>query len=747
MKKTFLTLCVGLIVSACSTSTSTKNEITWETLGNRLNSEGNTEFVQRFVVKPDGPIEGFAFGQFKRDMVPVNSEDTVIEILPGYYLVKSPRFQNVESGDSVVVDIVTSGNMNYHLWLPDGVHMVRDGQPLAVDFTRKRLTSFPEQWIDPKTGKDYMVYGEDAFVINDSLRTTKKVSPYGQIPTLKQVKLTNGKVNAKDLLAKDFKVSQVKDSRIDYWTATITDNGVELTTNSDNPQVIEDRLRRRIIASTDSEGFVPTVEIEDWSDYPYRGIMLDVARNFLPKENVKEYIDYLSNYGLNTLHFHLGEDEGWRLEIPSLPELTEVGSRRGYTLTDDVPFLKGIYSGDGNPNSPTVANGFYTVADFIDILQYANSKGVAVIPEFDTPGHSRAAIRAMEWRAKTTGDSTFRLIHDGDTSKYRTAQDFYDNIMNPALEGPYKFWGVVMDDVIDIYKKAGVPLHAINIGGDEVANNAWSGSDKARALMEEKGFKTQKDLHGYFVERVAEQAKEKGVKIMGWEDIALVDNPQYDAIVAPVTYGVNSWNYSGSDVTKTMAKNGFPVILSNVDLLYFDHHYSGHPEDPGMWWGGFVTEFKPLEATIDNLLPDTSLQDKVIGVSAQIFSETVRDFPMVQRFTFPRILGLAERAHNSHATINNEEYFANITEEMPVWQEEGIDFFVRQPGIIVEDGMVKMNEPYGFGEIRYTTDNSEPTKESQVYTGPFKAEKLDGIRAKLFVGNSSSATSFLKNKN
>ena len=745
MNKFFLSFFPAILLE--SVAISAENVIVWETLGNRLNENGNTEFVQRFTVKPDTEIEGFAFCQFKREMSPTNSQDTIIEILPGYYYVQSPRFQNVAPGDSVVVDIITSGILRDHLWLPDGMHMVKDGLPLSVSSSRKRLTSFPEQWIDPKTGKDYMVYGEDAFVINDSFKTSNKVKPYGQIPTLKEVSIKNGKINASKLLNGNFTINKVEDPRNDYWKAEISPDGVVIYTNSAFPGTIEQQLKRRIASSTDKDGNVPEAVIVDWSDYPYRGFMLDVARNFLPKEDVMEFIDYMSRYGLNVLHFHLGEDEGWRLEIPSLPELTEVGSRRGFTLTDDVPFLKGIYSGDGNPYSNTVANGYYTIEDYIEILQHANKKGIAVIPEFDTPGHSRAAIRAMEWRAKNTGDSTLRLIHDGDTSKYRTAQDFYDNTMNPALEGPYKLWDIVFDDIIDIYNKAGVPLLAINIGGDEVAKGVWSGSDKAQALMKKEGMTDQRELHGYFVKKLAEIAKEKGIKIMGWEEIAVGHSPEYDAVVAPQTLGVNSWNYSGSDISKRMAESGYNVILSNVDKLYFDQHYTGHPEEPGMWWGNQVTEFVPLDATIDNLLPgDSTLQSKVIGVSGQIFSETVRDFPMVQRFAFPRFLALAERAHNAHPTVTNEEYFTILKDEIPYFLEQNIDFFVRQPGITVIDGNIVMNEPYGMGEIRYTLDGSEPTKDSELYSSPIPAKDTKEVRAKLYIGNSSSATSLYPKK-
>lgn len=741
MKKLNIALTCGLFCIVFTASS--QNEIIWETLGNHLNDDGKPEFIQRFTIIADQPVDGFAFCEYKRGMKAANSADTLIEVYPNYYYVATPRLQNINPGDTVIIDVISAGALQEHLNRAEGMHLVKNGKAIAAKNTQKTMTAYPAQWINPENGEDLMVYGEQAYFKNDSLRTNKSTSPYGQIPTLKKIELKDHKVNAKKLLTSQFKTTPIQDNRIDYWKATITDNGIEIQTNSPRPELIAERLKNRIIESADKDGNVPQVDIEDWTDYPYRGIMLDVGRNFLPKKDVMEYIDYMNRYDLNVLHFHLSEDGGWRLEIPSLPELTDVASKRGFTLTDDVPFLKGVYSGDGNPDSDAVSNGYYTVQDYIDILKYADSKGVTVIPEFDTPGHSRAAIRAMEWRAKHNGDSTYRLIHDGDTSNYRAPQDFYDNTMNPALEGPYKFWGTVFDDVIAIYNQAGIPLVAMNIGGDEVARGAWSGSDRANALMKEKGMKTQKDLHAYFVKRIAEIAKQKGVKLAGWEDIAYGYTPEFDAEIVPIIYGVNSWIDSESGVSQNLASKGYKVILSNVDRLYFDLHYTNHPDEPGMWWGGTLSEFDPLSATIDNLLPgDSTLQSNVIGVSGHVWGETIKDFPMVQRYTFPRILALAERAHNSHATIDNEQYFQQIVESMPEWDKEGIEFFVRQPGILIEeDGLIKMNEPYGYGEIRYTTDGSEPNKESALYTGPFKADTEKGVRAKLFVGNSSSVTS------
>ncbi|MDE6108917.1 MAG: family 20 glycosylhydrolase, partial [Muribaculaceae bacterium] len=449
---------------------------------------------------------------------------------------------------------------------------------------------------------------------------------------------------------------------------------------------------------------------------------------------------------LNVLHFHLGDDEGWRVELPALPELTAVGSRRGYTTTDEVPFLKQIYSGNGSPDATdSPANGYYTAAEFIDMLRYADSLGVAVIPEFDSPGHSRAAIMAMEHRYRTTGDASLRLVEPGDTSSFTSAQAFHDNVMNPALEGPYKFWGIVLDGVKDLYAQAGVELPAVHIGGDEVARGAWNGSAAAQRLMQEKGMTDEKQLHAHFVERVAELAAERGLKIAGWQEIALGHSQDYNDKVVPVMAGVNCWTNAG-DKGSRIAAAGYPLILSNVDYLYFDQTPSTHPEEPGLVWGGLVDEFRPLHATVDRLCPgDEEVQKNVAGISAQLFAETVRDDAMVERYIFPRILGLAERAHSVRPTISDSAYFGAITAEMARWAAEGVNFNLRQPGIIrvAPEGKVEMNDAYGAGEIRYTLDGSDPTPESPLYTAPIDPAGAREVRARLFYGPVRSVVSIL----
>ena len=740
MKKQFKIYLIAALTACGSLSASADETITWEILGNTVNSDNKPVYNHRFTIDADSPFEGIAFCMFKRPTFTVDSLDKFVEILPGYFMVTSERFSEVKPGQPVTVELTTNSWFTHKSFFPDGMHLIRDGKAVPATNVRKSTMERAEQWRNKATGADLMIYGPEAFATNDSLRSSWRPQAYSEIPTPKSVSLQTKRVKPGKIA-----IEEIEDSRHDYWKAEINKKGdIVLQTNSAHPQVIADALERRIENAMDEKGLVPVAVIEDWSDYPYRGLMIDVSRNFQKKADMLKFLDLMNRYGLNTLHFHLGDDEGWRVELPSLPELTAVGSRRGYTLSDDAPFLKGIYSGDGNPDNPdSPANGFYTVDDYIEIIRYADSLGIAVIPEFDSPGHSRAAIRSMEHRARTTGDDSYRLIDRNDSSKYSSAQAYHDNIMNPALPGPYRFWDTVMDDVISIYDRAGVPLKAIHIGGDEVPAKAWDGSEEAQSFMKEKGFTTQRELYAYFVERVAEIAKEKGVKISGWQEMALDHGDEFDSIVAPTFYSVNSW-LNASNQGVRMAQSGFPVVLSNVDYLYFDQTPTLHPEEPGLVWGGVVSEFSPLHATVDILCPaDSTVQENVVGVSAHLFAETIRNPQMVYRYLLPRILGLAERAHNKHATLTDNQYFGALTAETRRWAAEGKDVYLRQPGIIVDNGMVTMNEPYGFGTIRYSLDGSDPTPSSPAYTAPFALEGAKEIRARLFEGPATSVVSIL----
>jgi hexosaminidase len=252
---------------------------------------------------------------------------------------------------------------------------------------------------------------------------------------------------------------------------------------------------------------LPAVRVVDAPRFGYRGLHLDVARNFQPKRTVLGVIDLMARYKLNALHFHLTDDEGWRIEIPGLPELTEVGARRGHTL-DSANFLPPAYGSGPDVDRP-FGSGFFSSGDYVEIVKYANDRHIEIIPEIEMPGHARAAIKAMDARFRrlsaagdAAGASRYLLSEAEDRSEYKSVQDFPDNVMNPALESTYAFIEEVVGQLVAAHKSAGVPLRNLHMGGDEVPAGVWEKSPAARAFMRANGLSSVDDLWFVFYGRV-----------------------------------------------------------------------------------------------------------------------------------------------------------------------------------------------------------------------------------------------------
>ena len=477
--------------------------------------------------------------------------------------------------------------------------------------------------------------------------------------------------------------------------------------------------------------------------------MIDISRNNQPLETLENIAFKLAQYRMNKLHFHFCDDEAWRLEIPSFPELTQLGARRGYTL-DEKEHLVQIFAGNGNPDETKgTSNGYITRQQFIDFLKKCKALGIDVIPEIESPGHARAAIKAMEARYRRTGDPIYRLIEDEDSSKYTSAQAFHDNVMNPAVSGTVNFMRTVIGEIISMYNDAGVELTAIHIGGDEVPDGAWNGSPSTQALIKEKNLNGEKGLHAYFVKQIANILAERGIPMNGWQEIAIGHSNEYNAEVAPLTGGVNSWTvFNPKDpidkhVSVQALKAGYPVILSNVNHFYLDQSYNYHPDEPGLTWGGVVDEFASLNGYPAKMCPvPEDLKGNIIGLSGQVFAETLRSSEQLESYLFPKMFGLAERAWNADETYTSAQFNKLIAEkELPAFGND-CNFHLRQPGIMSNKSTIKMNSPYEKAVIRYTLDGSEPTTNSPIYTKPIKTDASE-IRARLYYLGKESVTTIL----
>jgi len=526
-------------------------------------------------------------------------------------------------------------------------------------------------------------------------------------------------------------------------------------------------------ASPDPGLEVKAVSIADRPAFNYRGFHLDIARNFIEPQDIKKLIKVMAYYKLNKLHLHMTDDEGWRLEIPSLPELTEVGAFRGHTLDERDHLIPAYGSGPDPSPDGNHGSGYISRETFIELLQFASAHHVEVIPEINFPGHARAAINAMETRfdrlmkeGKQEEAEMYRLIDPNDESRYNSAQNFDDNVVCVCIEGPYRLFETVVDEVIDMYKEAGLTLKVLHTGGDEVPSGVWKGSPICQSyLKEHPEIGSVENLQAYFGSRLFEILDKNGLVMAGWEEIVMKKDDEGIWIPNPDFVGKEMlpyvWNsiYENLDLGNRLANAGFPVILCNVNNFYFDLAYTHHPAERGLYWGGFVKtrssfDFIPFDVFKSTLAdkwgnpydPETDFtgmerlnldaHKRIVGLQAELWSETVKGGTMAEYYYLPKLIGFAERAwvgQASWGTIGDQEKrvaamdmdwnrFANIVgqREMPRldYLHEGFSYRLPPPGAVIKEGKLHANIDFPGLIIRYTTDGSEPGTDSPVYSAP-----------------------------
>ena len=513
---------------------------------------------------------------------------------------------------------------------------------------------------------------------------------------------------------------------------------------------------------------IPAIKVTDYPRFPYRGMHVDVARSFRTVKEMKKIIDLMALYKLNVLHFHLTDDEGWRIEIPKLPELTDIGGFRAHPLKGSNFLLPSLGSGPFPEAGKSNGSGFYTEKDYIELLHYAAERKIEIIPELDFPGHAKAAIQAMEIRqerlraaGKPEEADRFALIHPEDSSKYISIQKFRRNVVDVCLESTYDFMELVIESIDKLYAQAGVPLRVLHIGGDEVPRGAWTGSPLCQAFMKaHPEYKAFPDLSRYFVLRVAEILKKYEIQTAGWEDIAIRRDsrkPLPDLSLSQLNllpYVWNSvWGWGAEDLSNRFANQGFETILANVTNLYFDLAYDNDPSEPGFYWGGYTNtraawEFTPLNlkncAAFDGsgkpvdfsrfgdyqpLIPDSA--HHLLGMQGLLWGENCRTMSQFEYLFFPKMIGMAERAWAPVPSweiemIGDEKEkawsdFANALgqKELPRLDTflEGVDYRLPPPKIELSGDKLKLLQAFPGLTVRYTSDGSCPDQNSPILSG------------------------------
>jgi hexosaminidase len=366
--------------------------------------------------------------------------------------------------------------------------------------------------------------------------------------------------------------------------------------------------------------FIPAATIVDYPRFGYRGMHLDVARHFMPVATVKNFIDWLARYKYNVFHWHLTEDQGWRIEIKKYPLLTTVGAWRNGTII-------GRYPGTGNDGLKH--GGFYTQEEIKEVVKYAADRHIQIIPEIEMPGHSSAAIAAYPQLSCFPEEDTRwpeACAWNGPAKGKQVQQTWgvFEDVFCPS-EYTFKFLEDVIDEVVALF-----PAAYIHIGGDECPKTAWKRSAFCQQLMKEKGLKDEHELQSYFIQRMEKYINSKGKKIIGWDEIL-------EGGLAP-NASVMSWR--GEEGGIAAAKQQHDVIMTPGEWCYFDHSQSKYEDSVTI--GGYtnlekVYGYEPVPASLQG-----AQAKYVLGAQANVWTEYIKYPSKLEYMIFPRMLALAE---------------------------------------------------------------------------------------------------------
>ncbi len=384
---------------------------------------------------------------------------------------------------------------------------------------------------------------------------------------------------------------------------------------------------------------VPAVEIEDAPRFRWRGVMLDSSRHFQPVAWLKKFIDVMSQHKMNVLHWHLTDDQGWRIEIKRYPKLTEVGSKRRETWVGHASTGTG---GDGIP-----VEGFYTQEEIRELVAYAAERQVQILPEIDMPGHAQAAIAAYP-----------ELGCVGERPEVNCRWGIHEYLFNIEPE-TMEFLRGVLEEVIELF-----PFKYVHLGGDEAVKAQWKNHAPTQRRMAELGVRDEEALQGWFLGQMVEVLKERGKTVVGWDEILEAELPE----------GATIMSWRGSEGALVSAQRGHDTIMCASTAYYFDYGQSDTPEQEPLHIGGKTTlrkvyEYDPVPA---GLLP--SQMGYLIGIQGQLWTEYIPTTAHLEYMAYPRICALAERAWSDAGQRDFSEFEDRLKTHLRRLEIQGINF-------------------------------------------------------------------------
>ncbi len=451
---------------------------------------------------------------------------------------------------------------------------------------------------------------------------------------------------------------------------------------------------------------LPAVEIADKPRYSWRGMHLDVCRHFFPVDFVKQYIDYLALHKLNTFHWHLTDDQGWRIEIKKYPKLTSVGGWREGTLI-------GHY-GETVPRYDNQRyGGFYTQEQIKEVVAYAKARYITVVPEIEMPGHALAALTAYPELACTSGP-------------FQVAQTWgvFDDIFCAGNEQTFQFLQDVLAEVVPLF-----PSKIIHIGGDEAPKTRWHTCPKCQARMQAEHLKDEHELQSYFVQRMEKLLNTKGKTIIGWDEIL-------EGGLAPGA-AVMSWR--GMEGGVAAARQQHQVVMTPGEYAYFDH-YQGDPALEPLAFGGYL----PLEKVyaFDPTPKELTAAERpyILGAQANLWTEYIPTTQQVEYMVLPRMAALAEVLWTPPSRKDWSDFQQRMRPQYQRYAALGANyarsaFNVRQRLVADTTAMgdvVSLSMEAAGPQIHYTLDGSVPSATSPIYTQPFALTKSAVVQAASF---------------
>ena len=728
-----------------------------------------------------------------------------------YNILSFGKNYDLKSNESISIDFNQSGIVKRISDLPVGGFIVSNNEIIDVKFTYNWKNADGIEKLDAPTSKDrYDLYAPGNVLDKSELEII--------IPTPSEITLLDGESSlkseykvfvdeslnldintVKSLFAENFNVDIINSTDYDISVQYI-DNLLEESYKlsiDENKILIEasDRagalyglqsLKQLFLASSLESNMLKHMNISDSPRFSYRGMLLDISRNFYGPDKIKQILDYLSFFKINHLDFRLTDDEGWRLEIPGLEELTEVGSKRAYTK-DEFESLIPMYGSGPDVNS--TGSGYLSRVDFIEILQYADHRNIKIIPQISYPSHMRSAIISMDVRYQKYMElgnqeeaEKYLLSDPDDESEYYSAQGFDDNIACICRESAFTFYEKVIDEIYLMYKEAGIELNKFGVAADELPYGAWQKSPICDQFMEENSIAGDYNaLYEIMQRRVYDKLSSYNATMTGWDDILLklTEKNQSETKIKDFFKGddillfvwKNDWGQGRQDMIYKYANLGYKTVMSNSSAFYFDMVDDKDLDNVGLSWSGYADYKDMWTVDVFDIFNDSYgveknniskeyiesseklnpiNRDNIIGIQSQIWSETIRNEDILDYMFMPNIIVFSQKAWSQdhdwmkisdktkrEFTLEYEwNKFTNTIGQrvLPIIDNiyGGLSYDLPKPGGIIKNDSLYANSVFPGLNIKYTLDGSLPDIESMNYNNPVKLNKDDVVNLRLF---------------